>query len=177
MKTYISETITKIRQLNEKLDSTALLTNKYWIYIDGILTNKSIYLFSEGNELTISLNGNVEKAKWQYLPNKRLLIERSTGSLLFQHNILFDQVLVLTIENRYAVFVNECLFDKGVNTITSVDDFLKSERFKEKRELYNEINKPTLLDEFNQIIAKNYWAIIIVAFIAIVYLLLLTRKS
>lgn len=88
MKTFLSDIFPQIQRYSEKLDNLTLLTNQHWVSIDGLLSNKTVYIFRSNNELLVSTNGKVEKAKWEYLGNKSLLIDKKTDSYLFKHGFL-----------------------------------------------------------------------------------------
>ena len=80
MKTYFSDIIPKIQNFSQKLDNLTLLTNQHWVAIDGINDTKTVYIFRQNSDLLISLNGIVEKAKWEYLGNNSILIDRKNES-------------------------------------------------------------------------------------------------
>jgi len=63
MKTYFSDLIPKLQRFSQKLDNLSLLTNQHWVVIDEIKSCKVIYIFRANNELLISQNGIVDKAK------------------------------------------------------------------------------------------------------------------
>ena len=88
MKTYISDLIPKLQRFSQKLDNFTLLTNQHWVVIGDIENSKSIYIFRTNNELLISQNGKVEKAKWEYLGNNSLLIDRKDDSYLYKHKYI-----------------------------------------------------------------------------------------
>ncbi|MCB0742345.1 MAG: hypothetical protein R2821_03830 [Flavobacteriaceae bacterium] len=127
MKTFLLDLIPKLQQFSTKLDDTTLLANQHWVAIDDIGINKIIYIFRGNNELLISNNGKVEKAKWEYLGNRSLLIDKVNESFLFKHGFLDENVMALKIDssNEYAVFVNENKYEGELNSIERVIDFLK----------------------------------------------------
>jgi len=127
MKTFLSDIFPKIQRYSEKLDNLTLLTNQHWVSIDDILSSKTVYIFRTNNELLISTNGKVEKAKWEYLGNKSLLIDKKTDSYLFKHGFFDENILALKVDSseEYAVFVNENKYDGELNSIDRVLDFLK----------------------------------------------------
>lgn len=127
MKTFIADIFPKIQRFSCKLDNLTLLTNQHWISIDNILSTKTIYIFRTNNELLISTNGRVEKAKWEYLGNKSLLIDKSESSYLFKHGFFDENILALKVDSseEYAVFVNENKYDGELNSINKVVEFLK----------------------------------------------------
>jgi hypothetical protein len=85
MKSYISDIIPKIQRFSQKLDNLSLLTNQHWVAIDDIDKEKNIFIFRSNNQLLISKNGKVEKAKWEYLGHNSILIDKNDESYLFKH--------------------------------------------------------------------------------------------
>lgn len=133
MRTYISDIFPRIQKFSQKLDNLTLLTNQHWVVIDDIDNTKNVYIFRHNNELLISQNGKVEKAKWEYLGNNSLLIDRKDESYLFKHGFFDENILALKIDSKdeYAFLVNETKFDKELNSSASVIDFL-SKKYIEK---------------------------------------------
>ncbi len=127
MKTFLSDIFPKIQRYSEKLDNLTILTNQHWVSIDDISSTKTVYIFRASNELLISKNGKVEKAKWEYLGNKSLLIDKTTDSYLFKHGFFDENILALKVDSsdEYAVFVNENKYDGELNSIDRVFDFLR----------------------------------------------------
>ena len=128
MKTYFSDIIPKIQRFSQRLDNLTLLTNQHWVVIDDIDKTKNVFIFRENNELLIAQNGKVEKAKWEYLGNNTLLIDRKEDSYLFKHGFFDENILALKVDSKeeYAFLVNETKYDKEINTSLSVAEFLKS---------------------------------------------------
>jgi hypothetical protein len=127
MKTFLSDIFPKIQRYSEKLDNLTLLTNQHWVSIDDIQSSKTVYIFRTNNELLVSTNGKVEKAKWEYLGNKSLLIDKKLDSYLFKHGFFDENILALKVDSseEYAVFVNENKYDGELNSIDRVFDFLR----------------------------------------------------
>ncbi|MFD0837577.1 hypothetical protein ACFQ0I_17500 [Mariniflexile aquimaris] len=128
MKTYISDIIPKIQRFSQKLDNLTMLTNQHWVVIDDIENSKNVYIFRQNNELLISHNGKVEKAKWEYLGHNSLLIDRKDESYLFKHGFFDENILALKIDSRneYAFLVNETKFDKELNSLNNIIEFLNN---------------------------------------------------
>lgn len=126
MRTFLSDIFPQIQRYSEKLDNLTLLTNQHWVSIDDLSSNKIVYIFRPNNELLISTNGKVEKAKWEYLGNKSLLIDIKTESYLFKHGFFDENILALKVDSKeeYAVFVNENKYEGELNSIERVFDFL-----------------------------------------------------
>ena len=128
MKTFLADIFPKIQRFSDKLDNLTMLTNQNWVSIDDILSTKTVYIFRTNNELLISKNGKVEKAKWEHLGNKSLLIDNTTDSYLFKHGFFDENVLALKVDDggeKYAVFVNENKYNGDFNSINKVIDFLR----------------------------------------------------
>ena len=134
MKTYISEIIPRIQRYSQKLDNLTLLTNQHWVVIDEIKNSKNVYIFRQNNELLISQNGKVEKAKWEYLGNNSLLIDQKENSYLFKHGFFDENILALKIDskNEYAFLVNETKFDKELNSVENIIEFLNKKYIEPK---------------------------------------------
>lgn len=126
MKTFLLDIFPKIQRFSEKLDNLTLLTDQHWVSIDDIILSKTVYIFRTNNELLISTNGKVEKAKWEHLGNKSILIDKAFDSYLFKHGFFDENVLALKVDSteEYAVFVNENKFEGELNSISKVYEFL-----------------------------------------------------
>jgi hypothetical protein len=126
MKTFISDIIPKIQRFSQKLDNLTLLTNQHWVVIDNISNNKNVYIFRNNNDLLISQNGKVEKAKWEYLGNNSLLIDKRDESYLFKHGFFDENILALKVDSKdeYAFLINENKYDGELNSVERVIDFL-----------------------------------------------------
>lgn len=128
MKTFLSDVIPKLQRFSLKLDDLTLLTNQHWVPIDNIVSGKIVYIFRNNNELIVSTNGKVEKAKWEYIGNKSLLIDKSEESYLFKHGFFYQNILALKVDSadEYALFVNEYNYNGDLNSIEKVFAFLKA---------------------------------------------------
>jgi len=126
MKTFISDLIPKLQRFSQKLDNLNLLTNQHWVVIDDISNNKNVYIFRANNDLLISQNGKVEKAKWEYLGNNALLIDKKDESYLFKHGFFDENILALKVDSKdeYAFLINENKYDGELNSLEKVIDFL-----------------------------------------------------
>jgi hypothetical protein len=141
MKTFLSDIFPRIQRYSEKLDNLTLLTNQHWVFVDNLMSNKTVYIFRSNNELLISHNGKVEKAKWEFLENQSLLIDQKSESFLFKHGFFDENVLALKIDSKeeYAIFVNENTYDGEINSIDKVSDFLQRKYFNSPIKIPNTI--------------------------------------
>jgi hypothetical protein len=128
MKTFIADIIPKLQRYSQKLDNITLLTNQHWVVVDEIANSKTVYIFRSNNELLISKNGEVEKAKWEYLGNNSLLLDLKDKSYLFRHGFFDENLLALKIDGKeeYALLVNESRFDSELNSYERILVFLKT---------------------------------------------------
>lgn len=142
MKTYISDIIPTIQRFSQKLDNLTMLTNQHWVVIDEIENSKIVYIFRLNNELLISQNGKVEKARWEYLGCNSLLIDRRDESYLFKHGFFDENILALKIDskNEYVFLVNETKFDKELNSLTNIIEFLNKNYIEENIKLNFQYN-------------------------------------
>ena len=126
MKTYFSDIIPRIQRYSKELDNLTLLTNQHWVVIDDIDEAKNVYIFRSSNELLISQNGKVEKARWEYLGGNSLLIDRNDESYLFKHGFFDENILALKIDSKeeYAFLVNESKYEKELNSLGAITQFL-----------------------------------------------------
>lgn len=128
MKTFFSDIIPKLQRFSVKLDNSTLLTNQHWVVLDDILDSKVVYIFRSNNDLLISNNGKVQKAKWEYLGNNSLLIETNDQNYLFKHGFFDENILALKVDSKqeYAFLVNENKFAGEINSLDGVNEYLKS---------------------------------------------------
>lgn len=126
MKTYILDIIPKIKQYSKKMDIITVLTNQHWVVLDELSKSKSVYIFRSNNELLISQNGKVKRARWEYLGQNSLLIDIGEETYLFKHDFYDANILALKVDgkNEYAVLVNESKYDGELNSLEQVKGFL-----------------------------------------------------
>lgn len=155
MKTYILDIIPQIKQFSKKLDIITVLTNQHWVVLDEISKSKSVYIFRSNNELLISQNGKVNRARWEYLGHKSLLIDIGEETYLFKHDFYDANILALKVDgkNEYAVLVNESKYDGELNSLEQVNCFLNEtylESQKRVRRGFDALEKK--MKRFNMII-------------------------
>ena len=122
MKTYFFDLIPRLQRYSEQLDDLTKLTNQHWVVVDEIANSKNVYIFRTNNELLISQNGKVERAKWEYLGNNSLLIDKREEIYLFKQGFLDENVLALKVDSKdeYAFLVNENKYDGDLNSINKI---------------------------------------------------------
>jgi hypothetical protein len=147
MKTFIVDIFPKIQKNSQKLNNLTLLTDQHWINIDNIFSDRTVYIFRKNRDLLISDNKTIEKAKWDYKGHKYLLIETSRQSYLFRHGFIDENILALKINNNdeYAIFVNEKKYDREINSLEKVIDFLRRKYLDSTSDIYIENNSGQII--------------------------------
>lgn len=124
---YLFDIIPKIQVFSKKLDDISLLINQHWVSINEMNNNKTVFIFRSNEQLLISENGKIERAKWEYIGSNSLVIDQQSGSYLFRHGFLDDTILALKVDGTetYALFINETKYGKEINGIHDIEFFLK----------------------------------------------------
>ena len=125
---YLNDLFERLTRFSANLDNIALLTNQHWVSIDEITQQKVVYIFRTNNELLISRNGAVQKARWEYLGNQSLLIDTAEGSKMFKHGFFDDSILALKLDSTddFSIFVNENKQTGELNSVQQVVKFLET---------------------------------------------------
>ncbi|GAA3992378.1 hypothetical protein [Hymenobacter antarcticus] len=125
---YLLNLIPKLQQYSDKLDNVALLTRQHWVVIDDETSIKVGYIFRPNGDLLITQGGRVHKAKWEYLGNQSLLVDKGDESYLFKHGFFNEKVLALKVDstNEYALLVTETEYESGLRTSKDVQRALES---------------------------------------------------
>lgn len=112
MKIYLQDIVNRLSQFSEKLDNTTLFIDKPWVLIDSN-SDYHKYIFKRNGELVMSLNGQVQIGKWEYLSAaKSILIDRIKDKVLLNQSFFDSAVMVLKIDgsnNQLFVLANETI--------------------------------------------------------------------
>lgn len=112
MKIYLQDIVNRLAQFSEKLDNTTLFIDKPWVLIDSN-SDYHKYIFKRNGELVMSLNGQVQVGKWEYLSAaKSILIDRIKDKVLLNQSFFDSAVMVLKIDgsnNQLFVLANETI--------------------------------------------------------------------
>lgn len=112
MKTYLLDIVNRLSQFSEKLDNTSLFIDKPWVLIDTEF-NYHKYIFKRDGQLIMSLNGQVQLGKWEYLTAaKSILIDRKKDKVLLNHTFFDSAVMVLKVDgtnNDLFILANETI--------------------------------------------------------------------
>ena len=97
MKTYLLDSLNRIKRKGENLYAKTILCNKSWLIFNDS-GDKELYIFQENGEVLISLNGIVSKGSWQYIPANKNIVKWYMGQspaprLNFKKSPLFVQII------------------------------------------------------------------------------------
>lgn len=127
MKTYVADFIPRFKKFSKKLDNMTLLINQHWVMVDEITSTKTVYIFQRNNRLLLSKDGKVEKAEWEMIDPSNVLVTVGQDSFMFKHGFLDDNVLALKLDGKgeYALFCNENMSNRELNSVGCMETFLK----------------------------------------------------
>jgi hypothetical protein len=110
MRAYIANVLPRLKEYSARLDNLALFTDQPWVQIDET-GDRTVFVFrSEGNELLISKNGNVNTCSWEYLEYMNsLLIEANGEKTLYNQGFMDEAVMILRKDGQadYLLLANE----------------------------------------------------------------------
>lgn len=176
MKTYLLDSLNRIKRKGENLDAKTILCNKSWLIFNDS-GDKELYIFQENGEVLISLNGIVSKGSWQYIPaNKSIVISVKENSYMLHPSFMANNIMALKLDGteKYMLMIEEkSMLAHNVKTLEDINNYFisieEAERNKEQKEkrkeqeailldketkLRNEANKAWLENEA-VIMAKN----------------------
>jgi hypothetical protein len=131
MKTYIADIIPRLSKFSKQLDNLTLLTEQHWVALDIISGQKRVYIFRRNSVLLVSTGGQVERGKWEFISKNSLLLDIDNATYLLRHGFFDENILALKVDSKeeYAIFVNESKFDRELNSIQAINDFLQEKYF------------------------------------------------
>jgi len=134
MKHYLGDILSKIDRFSKRLDNEVVLMKQPWIVLDEEENCKKVYIFRKDGNLLISINGDVNKAKWELLDFGNILIENNSNSYLFNHGFLDSEVLILRKDNSSDFFalVSNVLHQTGIDTLLKLRDYLANKYIEKK---------------------------------------------
>jgi hypothetical protein len=146
MKQQLSGFVERLKRYSNRLDNYALLTEQPWITQTDDDNERFVMIFRQKeNELLISVNGMIEKGKWDYIPSMNsLVIERKSGITLYKQGFFDDSVMILKVDGieKYQLFVNENKIDSTIEKLLEQTEnkyLKKNEPLFEKKNTDNRI--------------------------------------
>lgn len=153
---YLNNLITRLKQKSSSIDKIEAFIEKPWILINET-GNYEKYLFRRNNDLIISRNGSVIKAKWEYLSfDKSILIDFDSYSILLSQGLIINGVMILIMEgtNKFFPFINpeivpdldliKYLQEFEKNSFQSSNNTIESSSNKLFKKTYNKGTKITI---------------------------------
>ena len=140
MKIQLKHIVDNLQQYSKKLDNYAILTEQPWITKTENENERFVLIFrKKDNELLISLNGKVEKGKWDYIPSMNsLIVERKSGTTLYNQGFFDDSVMILKVDGteNYQLFANENRIESTIEKLLEGIEkkYLTKNSVKEKTE-------------------------------------------
>ena len=159
MKTYILDSINRIKRLGENLDAKTILCNKSW-QIFNDTGEKELYIFQDNGDILLSTNGIVSQGKWQYISaNKSILISVKENSYMLHPSFSINNIMAMNLDGteRYMLMIEEqSLLALQLKSLEDLNQYLLSiENEDERKEKDKEYKKK---EEELQKAAMKAWA-------------------
>lgn len=171
MKTYLLNSIQRVKEYSIKLDAQSILYGKKWEVFNDT-GEKEVFFFKPNNELVISRNGLVQKGKWDLLSITSILIDIDNKSYLFNAAFVDNKILALQLDGRNEYII---LIESETNKQFFLDTINKVEKY-----LVNEYIKPSpKVDNKNQVttpkveIEKDGNKFRMIVFISLIFIFIL----
>lgn len=136
MKTYILDSINRIKRLGENLDAKTILCNKSW-QIFNDTGEKELYIFQENGDILLSTNGIVSQGKWQYIyANKSILISVKENSYMLHPSFSINNIMAMNLDGteRYMLMIEEqSLLALQLKSLEDLNQYLLSIENTEKQ--------------------------------------------
>ncbi|MBK6820261.1 MAG: hypothetical protein IPG85_12000 [Bacteroidetes bacterium] len=136
--------------------------------------------FRRNNELLVSTGGQVERGTWDFIGKNSLLLDIDKAAFLYRHGFFDENILALKVDSKeeYAIFVNESRFDRELNSIHAINDFLQEKYFDNSKgqtvEL-TELSQTEIENDGFSVSDKQIKVIIAITIIIVLILLILIR--
>lgn len=118
---HLKEYVNRLKKYSQQLDNFAILTDQPWVTNFEDQNRRCVYIFrGKDNQLIKSINGKVQKGKWDYLPSmKSLLIELEDETILYNQGFFDNSVMILRRDgtDEHQLFVNENKLESTVEKL------------------------------------------------------------
>ena len=129
MKTYLLDSINRLKRLGENLNAKTILCNKSWQIINDT-GEKELYIFQENGDILLSTNGIVSQGKWQYISaNKSILISVKDKSYMLHPSFSINNIMAMNLDGTesYMLMIEEqSLLALQVKTLEDLNNYLLS---------------------------------------------------
>lgn len=109
MKTYLLDTINRIKRFSEKLDIRTALCNTPWIVFNDT-GDKELFIFNSDGNVLITINGLGVKRTWQWVAaNQSLIIDQDDSIIMLHPEYISSSIIALKRDgtNEYAFLIDE----------------------------------------------------------------------
>ena len=157
MKTYILDSLNRLKRFGENLDAKTILCNKSW-QIFNDTGEKELYIFQDNGDILLSTNGIVSQGKWQYISaNKSILISVKENSYMLHPSFSINNIMAMNLDGteRYMLMIEEqSLLALQLKSLEDLNQYLLSieNTEKQKEQKHEEDN---LLKEANREWERN----------------------
>jgi len=134
---YIKLLFKRAKDLNDRLNNTALLQGKTWVRVTAEGANEK-WFFKPNKELIISVDGNVTEGSYDFV-NEYMIIKHLNDSILVNQSFLYNDILMFNKDDDNSEIY--AFFDASKYTL---NQFIKLIETTRKQEL--NIKKMKLLD-------------------------------
>ena len=92
---YLKNLLPRLKEYSANLDKIEVFVDKHWVFIDNN-GNQHTYIFKRDGRLIMSLNGDAQSGKWEFLAAaKSILVDRNVDKILLNHALVFDGLMFL----------------------------------------------------------------------------------
>ena len=147
MKTYISNTIQRLKRYSKQLDAQSILYGKNWEVFNDT-GEKEVFIFRPNSELLISRNGLVQKGKWELLSITSMIIDIDNKSYLLNTAFADDKFLALQLDGTNGCIMlieSETSKQLFLDTINKVEKYLENKYINQEPEV--NVPKPPITGE------------------------------
>ena len=136
MKTYILDSLNRLKRFGENLDAKTILCNKSW-QIFNDTGEKELYIFQDNGDILLSTNGIVSQGKWQYISaNKSILISVKENSYMLHPSFSINNIMAMNLDGteRYMLMIEEqSLLALQLKSLEDLNQYLLSIENTEKQ--------------------------------------------
>ncbi len=182
---FIQLNLKKAKKFAQKSISQSYLTGCTWIMLNENENDKNVfYTFRNNDQLLITTNGNVEKAKYEIIiDNNSLLIEKKDIIEHFNIVTFQDDYLILNklSTEEYLVFANQTKYKDAIKEnvlrlLIKENEPVEDEKYAQEKITENDNTKNSELNE-DYIDIKNKLFIIFISILAILIILAVYFKE
>lgn len=169
MKTYIINSIKKIKFHKENIDIKQFICDKPWLAFNE-LGEEELYIFLPSGIMVISRHGNVTNASWKYInANKTIIITTPNGSVMV-HPAYYDDLVIALQKDRtdeYAILINENNKDKfKPQNIIDVNNYFDNK-------CLNDSNRDIKIEYSNKKNEISIWKVLSIFYLFLIIILIL----